>query len=267
VGIDAEATLMDPRLYHRPRIEWWQLRRRWRRWRDDLQHHAAPIRRSHWQSVVLASMWGSLAIAPVVAIVGHLAFERTTTESFEARFHRLENGRWVDASGRDLDDPTRPVVDLASTSTTFTSGVTVTIERKRVGWPAASGRAATGTMVIKPLSPLDPSETIWPGPNPNLAQRAVVERNRIDWAELTGETSISVMSIVVNALVAWPIVFALAWLCALVVRAAQLFVWRRRARIETGRADQGLCPGCGHIVDRAGFSDRCPECGYFLHRR
>jgi hypothetical protein len=150
---------MDPRLYHRPRIEWWQLRRRWRRWRDDLQHHAAPIRRSHWQSVVLAWMWGSLAIAPLVAIGCQLVIQRTDTES------------------------------------------------------------------------------------------------------------ISVMGIVINALVAWPIVFGVAWLGALVVRAVQLFRWRRRARIETGRANQGLCPGCGHIVDRAGFSDRCPECGYFLHRR
>jgi len=258
---------MDPRLYHRPRIEWWQLHRRWRRWRDDLQHHAAPIRRSHWQSVVLASMWGSLAIAPVVAIVGHLAFGRTTTESVEARFHRLEDGRWVDASGRDLDDPSRPAVDLASEPTTFTSGVTVSIERKRVGWPAASGRAATSTWAIKPLSPLESSETKWPSPNPILVHRAVLERNRIDPAELTGATSISIVGFAVNALVAWPIVFVLVWLGALVRRGVQLFVWRRRARIESGRADQGLCPGCGHIVDRAGFSDRCPECGYFLHRR
>jgi hypothetical protein len=145
---------MDPRLYHRPRIEWWQLRRRWRRWRDDLQHHAAPITRSHWQSVVLAWMWRSLAIAPVLAITGHLLIER-----------------------------------------------------------------------------------------------------------------LSAWGLLATTLVAWPATFVVCWLGALMVRAVQLFLWRRRARLETSRADQGLCPGCGHIVDRAGFSERCPECGYFLHRR
>lgn len=145
---------MDPKLYHRPRIEWWQLRRRWRRWRDDLQHHAAPMRHSHWQSVVLAWMWRSLAIAPVVAITGCLFIDQ-----------------------------------------------------------------------------------------------------------------LSAWRLLAITLVAWPVTFIVCWLGALTVRSVQLFMWRRRARIETGRADQGLCPGCGHIVDRAGFSDRCPECGYFLHRR
>lgn len=258
---------MDPKLYHRPRIEWWQLRRRWRRRRDDLQHHAAPIRRSHWQSVVLASMWGSLVIAPVVAIVGHLAFGRTTIEPLEARFHRLEHGRWVDASGRDLDAPTQPAVNLEHESFIETVGCTVTIERRRSGWPAASGASATITTVLKPSFQLDPSTAPLQGLDLDRSRKWMLAHNNIDPAGITGDGSISIVGFAINALVAWPIVFALVWLGALVRRGVQLFVWRRRARIEAGRADQGLCPGCGHVIDRAGFSDRCPECGYFLHRR
>ena len=258
---------MDPRLYHRPRIEWWQLGRRWRRWREEVQHHAAPIRRSHWQSVVLAWMWGSLAIAPFVAIADHFIIKRMTVETLEARFHRVGQGRWVDAGGRDIDDPSRPPVDLASEPTTFTTAIAITLERQRSGWPAVSGETATITAALRPLSEHDPSMGNWPAPDPVRARDAVLERDRIEPAGFSGEPSISIVGFLINWLVAWPIVFAVAWLGALVVRAAQLFIWRRRARIETGRADQGLCPGCGHVVDRAGFSERCPECGFFLHRR
>lgn len=258
---------MDPRLVHRPRIEWWQWRRRWRRWRDDLQHHAAPIRRSHWQSVVLAWMWGSLAIAPLVAIGCHVVLTRTAVESLESRFHQVGSGRWVDASGRDLDDPAQPSVDLASEPTTMTTGITVTLERQRAGWPAASGSMATVTAALQPLSEVDPSMKHTPFPNPLLARDSVLARHRIDPAAFSGESSFSIVGFVVNTLVAWPIVFCVAWLGALAARAIQLVVWRRRARIESGHADQGLCPSCGYIVGRAGFTERCPECGHFLHRR
>jgi hypothetical protein len=253
---------MDPRLYHRPRIEWWQLRRRWRRWRDDLQHHSAPIRRTHWQSVVLSLAWRSMLLAPLFAIATSLLVERgSTTVVVKTWLHRLNDGRWVDDDGRDLGGGPQPPVDLFSIPDEETFRVEGSEVVTRSGWPAASGsvsqpRWAVGPVLAETRGGIPANVTAW------LSAQRLNLTPPGPWV-----TRQSLLGWIVNTAVGWPIAFAVCWVGALLGRSMQLFVWRRRARIETGRAQDGLCPGCGHIVNRSGFSARCPECGYFLHQR
>jgi hypothetical protein len=254
---------MDPRLYHRPRIEWWQLGRRWRRWREEVQHHSAPIRRTHWQSVVVSLWWRSMLVAPLFSIATSLLVEReSTTVVVKTWLHCLPDGRWVDDGGRDVGGAPVPPVDVFSIPDEKTFRVEASEVVTSSGWPAASESVSQALWKFGPVdqdtppTPMPQNLTAW------LGAQGLNFTPPGPWV-----TRQSLLGWIVNTAVGWPIVFAVCWVGALLGRSVQLFIWRRRARIETGRADQGLCPGCGHVVDRAGFSERCPECGFFLHRR
>ena len=246
--------------------------RRIRRKLRDIEYHSARSVRNPWRR----AMGWNLGLSLLAGIACALDADRLIERSTELDCLR---GRLFVGDGGRLDgycfNPTGAAPSGWGQAKPYAEFV-VTIGTSAWGWPSASReRAVTAAIELDRFDGVTP-----PTESDFAAVRSVLGRTtRGPWTEHraivlaaydaarvdTAPPTLRVGHLLFNALVYWPIVYAvfsaaigLTWVIV------SLDALRRKASRKALRS-RGLCPKCRHRVDGNLWSARCPECGEPLY--